>query len=124
MPVYNFPTLSLLPDGATYSVDQENPAMEGQDTDGGYWVTRRRYTRTPPKSFSFSFSHINATDVATLQNFWNTVGGSSSAFNWINPVTGLTYNVRFGKGMKLEFKRTGYGSNHYYDSSTITLTEV
>lgn len=124
MTTYNYPTLSALPDGATWQVSQENPAIEGNDTDGGYWVTRRRYTRTPPKSFSFSYADISHADMITLQNFWNQVGGSSSGFNWVNPVDNVTYNVRFGKGMKLDFQRIGFGANHRFSSSTITLTEI
>ncbi len=128
MPVYNFPTLSIKPDGLSLEVKSPNPAFEGQNTDGGYWITRRKYTRTPPKSYIFDLTPLTNDDKNTLLTFWNTVGGSSAIFNWTNPQDGLTYSVRFGKGYELSFKRLGGGTSasgiHYWEVNGMVLTEV
>lgn len=121
----DFPTLSQKPDGETFKVSIENPAIEPQNTDGGYLITRPKYTRAPPRTFMFQFSDISQDDRTTLDTFFSTQAkGSSVAFDWADPTSGTVYNVRFSKGFILEFDRTGYGSNHRYDTNMISLTEV
>ena len=119
-----FPNLSIKPDGETYKVKVPNPSKEGSDTDGGYFITRPKYTRKPPRSFSFVFKDLSQNDRDTLEAFWDRVKGSSVAFNWREPTNGKLFNVRFGKGLELEFSRVGIGTNHRYDTNEITLTEV
>lgn len=120
-----FPNLSRKPDGETYGVSSPNPSKEGNDTDGGYWMTRPKYTRKPPRSFKFKFTDLSQADHDALLDFWETKAkGSSVAFLWRNPADKKQYNVRFGKGMSLTLDRTGYGPINRYDSGEITLTEV
>lgn len=120
-----FPTLSRLPDGEKFKLSSPNASKEGKDTDGGYWITRPRFTRRPPKSFKFSYTDISDDDKATLLDFWeDKAKGSSVAFNWTDPSTGLIHNVRFGKGVELEFDRTGYGPINRWDTNELTVTEV
>lgn len=119
-----FPTLSIQPDASTFKVSIPNPAKEPESTDGGYMFTRPKFTRRPAKTFSFKFVDIGQQDRNALTNFWETTKGSSVAFNWRDPTSGTLHNVRFGKGMTLEFVRTGVGTNHRYDTNEITLTEV
>lgn len=123
-PPTTFPTLSMKPDGETLRIQLENPAIESEMMDGGYYITRPRYTRTPPRTFLFQFTDISEADKNTLMAFWDGVKGSSYAFNWVNPTTGVTHNVRFSKGLTLEFIRVGIGTNHRYNTSEISLTEV
>lgn len=122
----DFPTLSKKPDGESYKEETDNPSIDPEGTDGGYFITRPRYTRTPPTTFRFRFRDISLADKGILDTFWKTtVKGSSVGFNWTNPVTGTVHNVRFGKEMKkIEFERTGYGTNHRFDTGEIILTEV
>lgn len=120
----NFPTLSMLPDGDSLQIEADNPAIEPQDTDGGYLITRPQYTRTPPRTFSFMYSDLGQADRDALDNFWNQVKGSSVAFNWTDPTSGTVYNVRFDKGFKLQLQRWGVASNHRYKTNTIVLVEV
>lgn len=124
MPTLDFPTLSMKPDGESYRLSAPNPSKDGEQTDGGYWITRPRYTRKPPRSFSFKFVDISQADRDELLAFWEDVKGSSVAFNWRDPTDDALYNVRFGKGFELEFSRTGHGTNHRYDTNEIKLTEV
>lgn len=120
----NYPTLSIGYDASSFAHASENPA-HGSDTEGGYQVTRPRFTRTPRKTFRFTHVDITEADRVTLETFWNVRKGSSESFTWTHPVTGASYTVRFALDMKtLEFTRTGYGTNHRWDSSEIILTEV
>lgn len=125
MPTLDFPTLSKKPDGESFKLKVPNPAKEPEDTDGGYSITRPKYTRKPPLTFTFAFKDISQADRDTLLTFWREiVKGSSVAFNFRDPTNGVLHNVRFGKGYELEFKRVGFGSNHRYDTNDIVLTEV
>ena len=128
MATYNYPTLSVKADGESLEISHENPAFEGEKTDGGYWITRKKYTRTPPRTFTFDYQYVTNADRALLVAFWNQVGGSSAAFNWVNPQDGLTYNVRFSQGYQLSFKRLIGGNaasnNHIWSISGMSLTEV
>jgi len=120
-----FPTLSIGFDSTSYKVSRANPAYEGEDTDGGYVVgSRPRYTRSPPRTFTFKFVNVSHADRVTLEAFWETVKGSSVIFQWRDPTTAVLHDVRFTKGMMLEFERTGYGTNHRYDTGTVSMTEV
>lgn len=119
-----FPTLSIGPDGESYKVSIPNAAKEPNDTDGGYMFTRPKFTRRAARTFSFSFKDLSQADVDTLEAFWFQTKGSAVAFNWRHPIKGTLHNVRFGKGMTLEFSRVGIGFNHRYDTNEIQLTEV
>jgi hypothetical protein len=123
----NYPALSMLPDGDTLNQQDDNPALEGQDTDGAYFITRPRYTRTPPRTFMFAYSDLSKADRDTLSDFFRTSAkGSSVAFNWTHPVTAEVINVRFSKGFKLETTRWGGGAGNLsrYKTNTISITEV
>lgn len=120
----NFPILSKDFDATSFKESSENPSVAGGETEGGYDYTRARFTRRPRRSFSFKFVDISEAERLTLQTFWDDHYGGSNAFNWVHPVTGQTYNVRFDRQMTLDFSRTGFGTNHRYDTNEITLKEV
>jgi hypothetical protein len=121
----DFPTLSMRPDGLSFKVSIPNAAIESDETDGGYYSTRPRYTRRPPKTFRFKFTDIGQADRDVLDTFFSTtVKGSSLIFNFTDPTNGTVHQVRFSKGFQLEFVRTGVASNHRYDTNEISLTEV
>lgn len=119
-----FPTLSIQPDASTLKIAIPNPAKEPESTDGGYMFTRPKFTRRPAKTFSFKFQDLGQADRDILEQFWDRVKGSSVAFNWRDPTNNKLHNVRFGKGMSLEFMRTGVGMNSRYETNEIQLTEV
>ena len=119
-----FPTLSIQPDALSFKVSIPNAAKEPQETDGGYMFTRPKFTRRAARTFSFKFKDLSQADKAALEGFWFQTKGSAVAFNWTEPTTGAVHNVRFGKGMTIEFQRSGVGFNHRYDTNDIQLTEV
>jgi phage-related protein len=112
-------------DASTFSEEQEDPAVKEGEMDGGYVVSRPRFTRTPRRMFSFKHVDISDADKQTLANFWAARRGSAGAFNWVHPISGVTINVRFSSDMgKMRFNRAGYGTNHRWDSEEIILKEV
>jgi hypothetical protein len=112
-------------DGESYKASTPNPAIDDQQTDGGWWITRPKFTRAPSRSWKFKFTDISQADKDTLENFFrNTVKGSSVVFTWTDPSDNQVHSVRFGKGYNLEFTRTGYGPINRYDTNEMTLTEV
>jgi phage-related protein len=120
----DFPILTNNFDAGSFKESSENPAVAGGDTEGGYDISRARHTRRPRRTFTFQFADISEAERVILQNFWDARLGGSGAFNWTHPITAVVYNVRFDRQMTMDFSRSGYGFNHRWDSSTITLKEV
>jgi phage-related protein len=122
--VANYPTLSKDFDATSFEESSENTVIQPANTEGGYTLTRPKFTRRPRRTFMFKHVDLTETERVSLQNFWDTHKGGSLAFNWTHPVTATVYNVRFDPQMVMKFSRTGYGTNHRYDTDTITLKEV
>lgn len=120
----DFPTLSKGFDATAFKMSYENPAVQEGETEGGYVITRARHTRRPRRYFTIRFLDITEADRLLLEDFWDDHRGGSVGFNWTNPITAAVFNVRFDSGASLEFSRTGYGTNHRYDTSEITLKEI
>lgn len=118
-----FPDVQYL-DAATYNETSENPVITPGKMEGGYVLTRPRFTRRPRRTFAFSFEDMSDADKNTLQDFWDDMRGSSNGFTWQHPISGNTINVRFEPTMTMKFSRTGYGTNHRWKSDTIVLTEI
>lgn len=119
----DFPTNIKIFDAATFREGVEDPAIEPGEMEGGYSITRPKFTRAPRRSFSWSYVEMRDADKAALQAFWTLVRGRSAAFNWTHPVSGEVINCRFGE-MKLEFSRTGYGPLNIWKSDTIVIQEI
>jgi len=120
----NFPTLSKDFDATDFIEEIENPNYDAPEMEGGYVYSRPRFTRKPRRKFTIKFIDISQTDKEALETFWNNQKGGSLAFNFTHPVTGETINCRFASKATIEFKRTGYGTNHRYDTGNIELNEV
>lgn len=117
-----FPDVKYL-DAATFTEESENPSITPAKMEGGYVLTRPRFTRRPRRTFTFRLRHLTDDDVTTLRQFWDDMLGSSQAFVFVHPQTGDDVNVRFGDGMKLKFNRVGFGPVSKWDAD-ITLIEV
>lgn len=98
-------------------MNPEYPIKEGRALDptirsqseGGYVVTRPRFTRVP-KTFEFSYKMLPDADKDTLKAFEETVAFTSGIFVWTHPKTSATYNVRFDKTLEFEYVEFGYWS--------------
>lgn len=116
MPIATFPTLpsGMLPDSSKYEMSHKDPAMRAE-MEGGYTVTRARFTRKPLKLFKIGFTSITGADRTALNNFYDSVRGGSVIFAWTDPESQLPFNVRF-KG-DFAFHYTGRGTTRLWDCS-------
>lgn len=108
-------------DSRGFVIEQDDPAIKsGQE--GGYSMSRARYTRTPRRTFTFKFTDISEADRQLLQTFWNTKMGGSVSFTWTIPTTLEEVTVRFEEPMKYQY--VGAGTNHRWDIGSVKLKEV
>lgn len=120
MPDPVFPTLSRSQDSKNLSIELEDKALK-TEMEGGYVVTRAKHTRKPRRKFTSGFSQLTDADKATLENFWDAVGGGSVIFDWTEPSSNTVYKVRFAA--PLAFKYTGVGGTNRWDV-TFTLDQA
>lgn len=100
---------------------QADPSMR-KETDGGYTITRARYTRAPRKTFTTGFSSVSQADKAIFEAFWETKKGGSDSFTWKDPITNTTYTVRFAG--QPEYRYVGMGNAYLWDITSINLEQV
>lgn len=119
----DFPPSSptLKEDSSGFSMEQADPAIKVK-AEGGYAMSRPRYTRTPPRKIMTKFTAIKESDRALLEAFWNSKKGGSVIFTYTIPPTNEEINVRFGKSMKYKYK--GTGGTHLWDVENVELEEV
>lgn len=116
-----FPTLSKGQDSRYHKISIEDPAIRSE-TEGGYVLTRARYTRAPRITFTTGFTSITQADLTTLMNFYIARKGGSDSFSWTNPVTLDVYTVRFKKPIEPQYK--GMGETFLWDVPDIQLEQV
>lgn len=99
-------------DSSKFSVSRADPGMRAE-MEGGYVVTRARFTRPPPKRWKLGLTSITNADRLVLDDFWVTTRGTSRAFTWTCNEDLTQYNVRF-KG-EMVFRHVGIGNTHLWD---------
>lgn len=118
-----FPELQNKPDASLHKEDQEDTGMSNQ-MEGGYVVSRPRFTRKPRKTFTIGYTNIPNDDFLKLQEFWDAMRGSAGRFLWVNPMTGKSYDVRFKKGTQWSSTYIGAGINKRWNVHGIVLEEI
>jgi hypothetical protein len=101
---YTFPTLTALTKKPTVEGYEFGPQADStikNDVEGGYKLTRARYTRIP-LSWNLSYTPISEANMLILDAFQHTVGIGAQMFDWTNPVDNVTYTVRLAD--KIRFK--------------------
>lgn len=106
-----FPVLTKIQDSKFHNVSHEDPAMRSK-MEGGYVMSRARFTRTPRRTFTTGFTDISNADKAALEAFWHTKQGGSVSMIWVDPVSSESVVVRFTK--PLNFAYTGLGGTHLW----------
>jgi hypothetical protein len=113
-------TLSVFPNVANpvYPLDEgrENPAISSQ-MENGMVISRPRFTRIR-KKWILKWTALKNNEYQLLMNFWEQMCGGSQEFQWVNPVTGVSYIVRFTG--EINFHLT----SHDMWEGEITLQEV
>lgn len=91
-----FPTFSngQKPDQTTWEEEREDPS-DSSPIEGGYVVTRAKFTRLPRKTWRFEYKNVANVDKLAFDAFLDSVLVGSDAFTWNHPFTGSSYTVRF-----------------------------
>lgn len=115
---FTTPVFPALPSGRNmdsqkYAFSRADAGMRAE-IEGGYVITRARFTRRPPLIFKIGFTNITEADKDALDTFTGDVGTFRS-FNWTNIANGIEYRVRL-KGMP-EFVQRGIGLTKLWDCS-------
>lgn len=102
-------------DAKYFEFAMEDPSFSNE-TEGGYRISRRRHTRSSlRKTWKSGFTHLSTADKATLDSFYESVGGSADIFDWTNPENNTSYSVRFKDKPKWEY--AGIGPLHRWNVS-------
>lgn len=111
-----FPVLpsGAILDSSKYEVSRSDPAMRAE-MDGGYVVTRARYTRVPRRLFKVGYTYLTNPDKLVLDTFYDTVRGGSLIFDWTDPSSAIVYSVRLKS--PFSFKHVGAGTTRRWDCS-------
>lgn len=119
----DFPPAGMVatPDTAKYSITSKDPAHR-VEMDGGFVVTRARYTRRPRKVITVGFTNISEADKVLLMSFWETKRGGSSSFTYTDFSTGSSMTVRFNSIPS--FMYAGRGAYKRWNVDGIVLEEV
>jgi len=119
----DFPTVALagLEDSKHFTEASADPAKRAE-VDGGYTITRPRYTRLPRKTWTTGFTDLTEVEKNNFQAFWDLKRGGSNSFTYLNPADATEYTVRF-KGLP-KIKYTGMGPLRKWDITGISLEQV
>lgn len=99
-----------------------NPVIRGE-YEGGYVVTRPRYTRAPTNKITTGFTDISNADKVIFFNYYAAMRGGSNSFTYNHPVSGEAMTVRFGETPPVA-KYAGMGTNFRWDIADIDLEQV
>ncbi|MCY1200492.1 hypothetical protein D9M72_119220 [compost metagenome] len=99
-------------DSSKFSITPNDPGMR-HEMEGGYAVTRARFTRKPTRVFNCSLTNITQADKNALETFWDTTRGTSRAFSWTSLQDAKTYNVRFKSAPTYTYR--GVRQSHFWD---------
>ena len=111
----DFPIASLVgkEDAGKFGFEQEDAGIRSP-MEGGYVLTRPRFTRRPRRTWTTGFTDISNADKLLLEDYFNNKGTYLS-FTWDVPVPNVqggakeTVTVRFSEVPKWEYK--GFGTN-------------
>lgn len=107
-------------DASKFSEEAADPGMRAE-TDGGWVISRARYTRRPRRTWTGAYTDITGVDKVVLDGFWDTTMGTSRGFQWTNPTDGIARDVRFKSAPA--FTYTGVGPRRLW-SCSLVLEEI
>lgn len=120
----DFPTALLAgkEDSAQFNIEVENVAHASK-MEGGYVISRPKFTRTPRKMFTTGFTFITQAQYEELVTFYETKFGGSDTFTYTDPASAVEYTVRFSPDYELKAKYKGAGATRRWDVHGIMLEE-
>lgn len=103
---------------------KEDPTISFE-AEGGWAMTRPRYTRKPPRLFTLGFTDMSDAEKESIAALYETSRGSANIIaGWHHPVSGLEVAVRFKKGSVPKYAYKGMNGNHRWDISDVVLEEL
>ncbi len=95
------------------------------DTEGGWMISRARFTRRPPITYTLGYTDISEAQKQELQDLYADTRGSSEIIEgWVHPTSGAIKSVRFKQGAIPQYSYKGRGGNHRWDVSGVMIEEV
>jgi hypothetical protein len=101
-----FPTLSRGP--SQIDIDLEDNSLRS-DQEGGYVISRARYTRMR-HIISLTYPMLTNADKVALNNFQIALMGGSDLILWTDPMTSIQYITRLDKPIKFKAVTTYWWS--------------
>lgn len=115
------PALAARQDSSMYSRAQTDNTIKSS-MESGKIHTRPRTTRPPKKIFTTGFTDITQAEILAFESFFDIVG-THQVFNWTDPTSIVTYEVRFGdKPPPADY--IGMGGTHRYVIGPMTLQQA
>jgi hypothetical protein len=108
-------------DSAQFQEERRDPTIR-KEFEGGFVVTRPRYTRPPARVITTGFTSISQLDYNLLMTYWNAKRGGSVSFPYTHPTTGETLTVRFLEPLRAKY--VGMGNTRLWDVHGIKLETV
>ena len=102
-----------------YSVED---ASISKQTDGGIYVSRRRYTRNAPVDIETGFTAISDSDFNLLTQFYQSVGGGAQSWVYTHPISGEQLNVVFSASFGGDY--AGMGMAKLWNVESIKLRTI
>jgi hypothetical protein len=108
-------------DSAQFQEERRDPAIR-KEFEGGFTVTRPRYTRPPARIITTGFTSISQVDLNLLMTYWDDRRGGALSFPYVHPTTGQTLTVRFTEPLRAKY--TGMGNTRLWDVHGIKMETV
>lgn len=105
-----------------YMEEKPNDPAIRKEMEGGFVVSRPRFTRAPTTVITTGFTDISNADKVRLMNFYASMGGGSASFSYTHPVSNDLLTVRFAEAPAPKY--AGMGGNHRWDVPNIKLETV
>lgn len=115
---------NTLPDFTlTYDEEFDDPTIRSE-ADGGYTLTRQRYTRLRRK-FKRGWSALTSTHYGTLKTFYaGDAAAGASFFTWTTDTDASSVNVRFNAPLKASLIVPARGTRDAIYRVEVELAEV
>lgn len=108
-------------DSKYFTETQTDPTIRGE-YEGGFVVTRPRFTRVPPRVITTGFSDLTDTQKQLLFTYYENMRGGAISFTYNHPVTNAAMTVRFREPFTAKY--VGVGTTYRWDVADIKLEQI
>ena len=115
-----FPTLSIGQVPKYFGIEYEDNATKSK-TEGGYVLSRPKFSRRPRRTVTTGFEEITQADFDAWESFYR-AHGTYKIFTYVLPTTGEEVLVRFAEPPKPKY--VGIGGIHRWNIPNIKMEEA